>query len=139
VSYADDLDSDVERENNQMEDEEMHEAILASLLEYTSNQPADPNKGLSDDERHLLEAIRLSKLEDDKAKGKLNLDFLKRKNKQKPAEKSPAKEEVPKMLPPAKPSKIGNGQVINIVPKQLPQTNELPKNNENILKPKVLA
>ena len=38
VSYADDLDSDVSRDRGEdMEENQMHEAIIASLLEYTSN------------------------------------------------------------------------------------------------------
>ena len=62
------------------------EAIMASL--------ANPNSGANskeqDDEerRILLEVMQLSKLEEEKNKGNLNLDFLKRGKKKAAAEKS---------------------------------------------------
>ena len=60
----------------------MHEAIIASLLEYTGtqnqNDPAISNED-REEVRQLKEVMHLSKLEEEKKQGKLNLDFLKRK------------------------------------------------------------
>jgi len=59
----------------------MFNAIVASLIEYTGPEGGRSDaekKQAKDEERMLKEVIHISKLEDDKGKGKLNLDFLKR-------------------------------------------------------------
>lgn len=64
----------------------MHEAIIASLLEYTGtqNKKADlqVNEADKDEATMIKEVMQISKLEEEKKKGNINLDFLKRKNKQ---------------------------------------------------------
>lgn len=65
----------------------MFNAIVASLIEYTGNDGNPPEavkKQEADESRQIKEVIALSKLEDDKKTGKLNLDFLKRGNKGSP-------------------------------------------------------
>lgn len=45
MSLADDLSSDDSRDGRgNMEEDEMHQAILASLLEYTSNDPSKSSR-----------------------------------------------------------------------------------------------
>ena len=65
----------------------MFNAIVASLIDYTGadvrNAPEAVEKAEKDEERQLKEAIVMSKLENDKKSGKINLDFLKRGNKNK--------------------------------------------------------
>lgn len=70
-------------------DDEMFNAIVASLIDYTGNgvdQEAARRNAL-EEERILKEIMHLSKMEDDKKNGKLNLDGLKRKNKANKAQK----------------------------------------------------
>ena len=63
-------------------EDDMFNAIVASLVEYTADGKNEVQKKVADEEdRQLKEVLALSKLENDKKKGKLNLDFLKR-NKQ---------------------------------------------------------
>ena len=58
----------------------MFNAIVASLIDYTGNDNNEANQKVEDDqERQLKEVLALSKLENDKNTGQLNLDFLKRK------------------------------------------------------------
>ena len=70
-----------------------------------------------------MEVMQLSKLEDQKKKGALNLDFLKRKNKEKKgAEELPpvAQISISPVKPPSKRTIAGgNGQIIDVVPKNL--------------------
>ena len=65
-------------------DDAMFNAIVASLIDYTGadgNQDESVKKAEADENRQLKEVMALSKLENDKKTGKLNLDFLKRGNK----------------------------------------------------------
>jgi len=58
----------------------MFNAIVASLIDYTGNDNNEANQKVEDEqERQLKEVLALSKLENDKNTGQLNLDFLKRK------------------------------------------------------------
>ena len=59
----------------------MFNAIVASLIDYTGNDKVleEQKKNTETENRQLKEAIVISKLEDDKKTGKLNLDFLKKK------------------------------------------------------------
>ena len=60
----------------------MFNAIVASLVEYTADDKNEVQKNAAlEEDRQLKEIIALSKLENEKKTGKLNLDFLKR-NKQ---------------------------------------------------------
>ena len=86
VSY----DSEYEEESKEssraqtINDEEMFNAIVASLIDYTGSGAVDQEaarKNALEEERILKEIMHLSKMEDEKKKGKLNLDSLKRKNK----------------------------------------------------------
>ena len=64
-------------------DDAMFNAIVASLIDYTGaegNQDESTKKAEADENRQLKEVMALSKLENDKKTGKLNLDFLKRGN-----------------------------------------------------------
>ena len=96
VSVADDLQSDEEDDLNQMnrlnEEEDIHEAIIASLIEYTGQQKNDAgiSNEAKEEARLIKEVMHLSKLEEEKKKGKINLDFLKRKNKPEKKEVTPA-------------------------------------------------
>ena len=90
------LQSDEEVENAEHaaldhNDEEMFNAIVASLIDYTSNDRAEEEKKKAEEEqdRQLKEILVLSKLENEKKTGKLNLDALKRKPKVSPDIVSP--------------------------------------------------
>ena len=64
----------------------MTEAIIASLIDHTGAESPDfknqleNNPEANEERRILLEVMKISKLENEKATGKLNLDHLKRKN-----------------------------------------------------------
>ena len=61
----------------------MFNAIVASLVDYTADGKGEAhhNTAAQEEDRQLKEILALSKLENEKKTGKLNLDFLKR-NKQ---------------------------------------------------------
>ncbi len=68
------------------EDPGMLEAIMASLLKPDQNDGSsyerfDP-KAQEEERRLLLEIMQISRLEDQKKKGNINLDHLKRNRKQ---------------------------------------------------------
>lgn len=64
------------------DDPDLYNAIVASLLQPEAQKYGSINaKELDDEKRILKEVMQLSKLEDAKQQGKVNLDFLKRKNK----------------------------------------------------------
>lgn len=72
------------------DDPELYDAIMASLVnpeDSRNGKTIDP-KELEEDRRLLKEVMQLSKLEDAKNKGKLNLDHLKRNNKKPDEHKS---------------------------------------------------
>lgn len=78
-------------EENKDKEDVMFNAIVASLIDYTGNDgnpPGVDKKQEEDESRQIKEVIALSKLEDDKKTGKLNLDFLKRGNKNSPRSKA---------------------------------------------------
>ena len=104
VSLADGIDEDDFSDGSgadmqAIEQDEMYEAIVQSLISYTgqdnqnvqecdttqnSESNSNSNVQAANEERRLiLEVMQLSKLENDKKEGRLNLDFLKRKNKEK--------------------------------------------------------
>ena len=63
-------------------EDDMFNAIVASLVDYTADGKNDVQKRVAaQEDRQLKEVLALSKLENEKKTGKLNLDFLKR-NKQ---------------------------------------------------------
>ena len=70
-------------------DDEMFNAIVASLIDYTGNgvDHEAARRNALEEERILKEILHLSKMEDEKKNGKLNLDGLKRKNKANKAQK----------------------------------------------------
>jgi len=61
----------------------MYEAIMASLLDHTDSnaKKVQQERENKDEKRILLEIVQLSKLENDKNNGKLNLNQLKRQLK----------------------------------------------------------
>ena len=64
------------------EDPDLYNAIVASLLQPEAQKYGSLEARELDEEKRLLkEVMQLSKLEDAKNKGKVNLDFLKLKNK----------------------------------------------------------
>lgn len=64
----------------------MFNAIVASLIDYTGGEGNEAQKQAAESEdRQLKEVMVLSKLEQDKKTGKLNLDGLKRRNNNKNA------------------------------------------------------
>ena len=67
------------------EDPELMNAIMASLLTPEVNDDGTYNelnlKDQEDERRILLEIMQISKLEEEKKKGKLSLDHLKRNKK----------------------------------------------------------
>lgn len=89
----------------------MFNAIVASLIDYTGNDNNEANQKVEDEqERQLKEVLALSKLENDKNTGQLNLDFLKRKKQTSSTRQKDAKESAPvaasqatssMMIPPA--------------------------------------
>ena len=118
----------------------MHEAIIASLLEYTGQQnklDAGVANQDKDEARMLKEVMHLSKLEEEKKQGKINLDFLKRKNQQKPDQAQmssiiPAPSEATNQTPlklslnnnKVSPRKKEQSNIINVIPKNLLQKEE---------------
>ena len=63
-------------------EDDMFNAIVASLVDYTADGKNEAQKSAAaQEDRQLKEIMALSKLENEKKTGKLNLDFLKR-NKQ---------------------------------------------------------
>ena len=66
-------------------DDDMFEAIVASLIDYTKDQDGNKNpdlpnnKEITDEDRQLKEVLKISKFENDAKTGKINLDFLKKK------------------------------------------------------------
>jgi len=66
---------------DESEDPELYDAIMASLLLPENGKVPADSRELEEDRRLLKEVMQLSKLEDAKQKGVLNLDHLKRKNK----------------------------------------------------------
>lgn len=66
-------------------DDDMFEAIVASLIDYTKDKEGDKNPAsqnkpeISDEDRQLKEVLKISKFENDAKTGKINLDFLKKK------------------------------------------------------------
>ncbi len=64
----------------------MYDAIMASLLKPQTDrfgiEQSMSAKDQEDERRILLEVMQLSKLEDEKRKGKLDLNFLKRNRKE---------------------------------------------------------
>ena len=85
----------------------MFDAIVASLIDYTKeNQNEAQAKAANDEDRQLKEVLALSKLENDKKTGKLNLDFLKKKNKTSPRDalETPVNQSttnMPSIIPPS--------------------------------------
>lgn len=74
--------SEVDVEGDHVNDDAMFNAIVASLVDYTGNEPNEEDKKAVEKETiQLKEVMVLSKLEDDKKTGKLNLDFLKKGKK----------------------------------------------------------
>ena len=70
---------------DESDDPELYDAIVASLAQPGNGAGGqDGGYDPEEDRRVLKEVMQLSKLEDAKQSGKLNLDHLKRKNK--PAE-----------------------------------------------------
>lgn len=60
-------------------EDDMFNAIVASLVDYTADGKNEVQKNAAlEEDRQLKEIIALSKLENEKKTGKLNLDFLKR-------------------------------------------------------------
>lgn len=61
----------------------MYEAIVQSLIEHTGHhQPSMQNIIESEEEQRILkEVMQMSKLEEDRKKGQLDLTKIKRKNK----------------------------------------------------------
>ena len=118
VSVADGVDSLDDQDNEVArirEEEEMHEAIIASLLEYTGtqNKKADlqVNEADKDEATMIKEVMQISKLEEEKKKGNINLDFLKRKNKQDKRQK----ENVSSIIP--EPTQISNQNALTLTTK----------------------
>jgi hypothetical protein len=73
---------------------------MASLLNGEQTTSNSNSKDQEDERRILLEVMQLSKLEDQKNKGNLNLDFLKRKQKR--SELTESKDQIkldPKLVP----------------------------------------
>ena len=82
VSFQSNYSGSAEEETgDHVGDDEMFNAIVASLIDYTGNDKVleEQKKNTETENRQLKEAIVISKLEDDKKAGKLNLDFLKKK------------------------------------------------------------
>lgn len=88
-------------------EDDMFDAIVASLIDYTKeNQNEAQAKAANEEDRQLKEVLALSKLENDKKTGKLNLDFLKKKNKASPRDalETPVNQSttnMPSIIPPS--------------------------------------
>ena len=81
VSLQSDASPELRNEENigYANEDDMFNAIVASLVEYTADDKNEVQKNAAlEEDRQLKEIIALSKLENEKKTGKLNLDFLKR-------------------------------------------------------------